>query len=302
MKNETIKRLVSALVLLAYIIFAVQYKGLYFLPLYVFGYVFLFFGLREFYTITKTEESRAFSGFGQFIAFVIFNAFYIKFLLIQTKVPLPEILTPLKSVELDTIFFALIVATVLGALILQIVKRPSDGAIYSVSTTLFGILYIALPLGHFLLLMSFSKSLYYVWLVCGITMWTDTGGYFGGKFFGQHPTGLKISPKKTYEGYFTGVVCAILYTFGLNLFWQKVFNETTPIEGIEGVLFAILISLVTVAGDLAESAIKRDAKVKDSASVIPGHGGILDRIDSLLFTIPISFHYIKFKSILGFII
>ncbi|MCB1193140.1 MAG: phosphatidate cytidylyltransferase [Leptospiraceae bacterium] len=302
MKNETLTRVISALFLLAYFIFAVQYTGLYFLPLYLFGYLFLYLGIKEFYTISKTEEGRAFSGFGQLIAFIIYNMFYVKFLLIQTKTPKPDILSSFVGLELDVFFFALIMLTVLGSLLLQIIKRPADGAIFSVSTTLFGILYIALPLGHFLLLMGYTNSLYYIWLVCGITMWTDTGGYFGGRFFGRHPTGLKISPKKTYEGYVTGVICAILYVFALNFVWEQFFHEKTPVVGIEGVLFSIFISLVTVVGDLAESAVKRDAKVKDSASVIPGHGGVLDRIDSLVFTIPVSYYYIKFKSLLGFFI
>jgi phosphatidate cytidylyltransferase len=142
---------------------------------------------------------------------------------------------------------------------------------------------------------------YLLFVVLGTTM-TDIGAYFVGKFFGRHNAGLKVSPKKTYEGYAGGLVAAAV---SLVLYIQIVpglmglgYPESFP--GIlETVVISLLLSFASIAGDLSESALKRDAKIKDSASLIPGHGGFLDLADALFFTVPLFYYYLTIRQSLG---
>jgi phosphatidate cytidylyltransferase len=109
----------------------------------------------------------------------------------------------------------------------------------------------------------------------------DTGAYVIGKLFGKHPLLQSISPKKTLEGFFGGILCVILC-----LFFFQYFNPNSPIKGFnlsQTFLFGIAIGIIATAGDLFESLLKRQAQLKDASSLLPGHGGLLDRLDSILF-------------------
>ena len=110
----------------------------------------------------------------------------------------------------------------------------------------------------------------------------DIGAYFVGKSIGKHKLMANVSPGKTIEGFLGGVVCAAILTVavGISLDWS---NEYF----VKALLVTVLITTISVLGDLTESMFKRQAGVKDSGSILPGHGGILDRIDSLTATAPI---------------
>jgi phosphatidate cytidylyltransferase len=164
------------------------------------------------------------------------------------------------------------------------------------------VIYLAIPLGHFLKLLGLQNGVYYIYIVCGLTMITDAGAYFGGRLFGRHPAGLKISPKKTIEGYVTGIVTSILYCLIINAIWTYSLGKTPAFGTIETIVFGFIFSVISVAGDLSESAMKRDAHTKDSAGTIPGHGGVLDLADALLFTIPMCYVYLVLKEMAGFAI
>lgn len=122
----------------------------------------------------------------------------------------------------------------------------------------------------------------WILLLCFIVWGADTGAYFTGRFFGRRKLAPRISPKKTLEGF------AGAFLFGLLSFWIAIaifgFTVTHPVLWS---LFVILIVFVSVVGDLFESMFKRRQKVKDSGSILPGHGGFLDRIDSLTAAAPI---------------
>jgi len=119
---------------------------------------------------------------------------------------------------------------------------------------------------------------------CFLIVASDIGSYFVGKSFGKKSLS-PISPSKTIEGLIGGISCSIL----LAIFFAFLLNWENPL--LVGILYGILISLMALVGDLIESMMKRDAKIKDSGTFLPGHGGILDRIDSYIFT-PSVLYYI----------
>lgn len=111
---------------------------------------------------------------------------------------------------------------------------------------------------------------------------SDTGGYAAGVFLGKHPMAPKISPKKSWEGFAGSVTASAIGSAALLFFLLEV-----PVHW--GLLFGALMSVVAVLGDLAESMLKRDLGVKDMSNLLPGHGGLMDRLDSILFAVPAAY-------------
>ena len=159
----------------------------------------------------------------------------------------------------------------------------------NIGVTILGVFYIPFLLASFLYLRSYVDSLYLqvansgfkFILIVFATIWIcDTFAYGFGKAFGKHKLYEKVSPNKSIEGAVAGVIGSIL-TFVL----VKYLN-ILPISILEVFIFGIVIGIVGQTGDLVESWFKRDAGVKDSSSLLPGHGGMLDRFDSLIFVSP----------------
>jgi phosphatidate cytidylyltransferase len=125
-------------------------------------------------------------------------------------------------------------------------------------------------------------------LPIALTWATDTGAYFFGRTFGRHKLIPSVSPAKTVEGAVGGVIVAIVAAWLYVLFILRPVAQLSMLP-VALTVFAILISCVAQIGDLAESLSKRDAGVKDSSRLLPGHGGILDRFDSLLFVLPVAY-------------
>lgn len=133
------------------------------------------------------------------------------------------------------------------------------------------------------------------WLLLSvfILIWSsDTFAYLTGRFLGKHKLFERISPKKTWEGFIGGIVFTLFSAFLL-----EYFIGLLSLESWMGL--AVLVGVSGTLGDLFESAVKRNFKVKDSGSFIPGHGGILDRIDSLLFALPLAYLYLSLLNGLG---
>ena len=117
---------------------------------------------------------------------------------------------------------------------------------------------------------------------------SDTAQYYSGRAFGRRPLAPEISPKKTIEGAVGGFVFGALVLAGVGVWWLP----TVPL--VYRALLGIAVVACGIAGDLFESMLKRSAGVKDSSTLIPGHGGILDRIDALLFAAPIYYIVLKY--------
>lgn len=149
-----------------------------------------------------------------------------------------------------------------------------------------GILYIPVAFG---LYMAISDNGNHQWYALGLLclVWSsDTFAYFAGRWFGKHKLFERISPKKTWEGFFGGLLMTILTGFVLSRFYDAL----TPLEWIG---LATVVCISGAFGDLVESLLKRSSDIKDSGSLLPGHGGFLDRFDAFLLAVPCSVVYLK---------
>ena len=182
--------------------------------------------------------------------------------------------------------------------------QPKPGKISDIATSIFGLFYLGFLPSYWIRLRELDSifigsnyqgngfsDLGYITgfsvtlITCLIIVSSDIGSYLFGKIFGKKSLS-PISPSKTVEGLIGGIFCSIstgiLFTYLFN--WQNYL--------IIGIVFGIIISLMALVGDLIESMMKRDAKLKDSGNLLPGHGGILDRIDSYIFTPSIIYYII----------
>jgi phosphatidate cytidylyltransferase len=184
---------------------------------------------------------------------------------------------------------ALLLSIVLPCLFLALVYlfRFQDMQTVSrdLSVSLLGLLYIPLLLSHAVLLRALPAGRDWIFLVLFVVRASDTLAYFIGRKFGRHRLYEAVSPKKTIEGSLGGLAGGVL---GATICKIWFFAELSSVDVI---LVGIGVGSFSQLGDLVESLLKRSFGVKDSGTLIPGHGGILDRLDSLLFAFPITYYY-----------
>jgi phosphatidate cytidylyltransferase len=143
---------------------------------------------------------------------------------------------------------------------------------------------------------------FYVLVAFGISWISDTGAYFGGNFLGKQRLCPEISPKKTVEGAVSGSVSCVIFMILIALIFENfIANKTLSINYIVFTVICILGSLIAVMGDLFFSWVKRGCRIKDFGDVMPGHGGILDRFDSVIFVAPFVYFVVKIFDILNFV-
>jgi phosphatidate cytidylyltransferase len=172
--------------------------------------------------------------------------------------------------------------------------RKKEQPFTNIAYTIFGIVYIALPFSLLVFLPAIGShegNIYQPMLILGffLLMWTsDTGAYLSGKAFGKHKLFERISPKKTWEGTVGGAgLCIILAcVFGY-------FRSVWGLDTLHWIVVALIIVIAGNLGDLSESMFKRSINIKDSGTILPGHGGILDRFDAVLIAAPFVFVYLK---------
>ncbi len=166
--------------------------------------------------------------------------------------------------------------------------NTSDNTFSYVSNTIFGILYVSFLMSYLgIIRNSGDNGRELIFFALLITWMGDTTAYYGGKSFGKHKLAPLISPKKTVEGAIIGLMGSIIGA----IIAKSWFLDISILNAIAA---GILIGAFGQFGDLSESIIKRNLQVKDSGGIIPGHGGILDRVDSLLFSAPVFYYYYRF--------
>ena len=157
---------------------------------------------------------------------------------------------------------------------------------------LYGYFYLFLSFYSFYSLNThFEENFNYIFIIISICVLTDIGGYCFGNIF-KGPKLTKISPKKTLSGVIGGFFFPLIFLF----FYSNKFNVIIDLEFKNFILFIIVISLISQLGDLTISYFKRLSKIKDTGKIIPGHGGLLDRIDGMIFVFPFAYLILKFDS------
>ncbi|WP_412028923.1 phosphatidate cytidylyltransferase [Deinococcus yunweiensis] len=182
-----------------------------------------------------------------------------------------------------------VLTVALGYLLVMEVMRPGERPLERIVYSLFGLLYIPWLLGYFLLLRyspDAGDGLLYFALPLLATFAADIGGYFGGYYFGRRKLAPEVSPGKTVEGAVGGLALSFLTV----LLISSLTHIWSPLESL---LYSILVASASQLGDLSESLIKRALRTKDSGSSLPGHGGFLDRLDSLLFAVPATYLFLN---------
>ena len=183
-----------------------------------------------------------------------------------------------------------IVVAFLFLIIMQFKRRENHGAVVGISTTIFGILYIAWFFSFLIKIRFLHGGAGLVTAVLLITKLGDIGGYLIGSRFGKTPLIPRISPKKSVEGALGG----LLFSIGGALISKPLMPDSFSFFHLA--LVGVCMGVLAQLGDLSESLMKRDCGIKDSAALIPGFGGILDIIDSLLFTAPVFYFYMTLKT------
>jgi phosphatidate cytidylyltransferase len=170
-------------------------------------------------------------------------------------------------------------ATFVLAFVLNSFAETRPPATVAVGATIFGAAWIGFGLGFLLLLREMSDEPKLIIFTVLLTVFAaDTLAYFGGRLLGRHKLAPTLSPGKTWEGFVVGSVAGVFVSF-IALYDTR----ATYLTIWEAVVLGIVVVLAAAAGDLFESALKRDMEVKDTGRLLGGHGGVLDRVDSLLF-------------------
>lgn len=197
----------------------------------------------------------------------------------------------LSSYRSDVSLECIVSFFLLSSLVWQLFRQDSPAPTADWALTLAGGLYIGWGLGHLVALRQLGDGLAWIWLVLLSTWGADTLAYLVGRQWGRHKLWPRHSPKKSWEGFWGsfigGLGGALIVIPFSNLSWTT------------GLVLGLIIPIVALFGDLAESMIKRHVGVKDSSELFPGHGGFLDRIDSLLFVGVVVYHYAIWKGVLG---
>lgn len=173
---------------------------------------------------------------------------------------------------------------VLSALTAHVFRANGAGALAGWGLTVAGGGYLGYSFAQFVRLRAGPDGISWIALAFLGTWITDTGAYLVGRVVGRRPFFPRISPKKTWEGAIGGLVTGVAAVMGMGAWWLGL---SAPL----GLALGVLLALGATFGDLAESVLKRQVGVKDSGNLIPGHGGMLDRVDSLLFVVPIVYYF-----------
>jgi len=226
--------------------------------------------------LARKQQIRADAAAGLLSAVALCTAFYFT--------------EPGKFPDLLMIQLIVILLTI-GSLVAAMLRgAPFNRMIASAGVTVLSVMYIVLLGGHMIALRvgfapQLSKHLLSFFFL--VIMGADAAAYYGGRAFGKHKLAPSISPGKTWEGAVAGMLASLLLAAAAH-YW---FFPELPTKF--ALPLAAVMNVISVIGDLTESALKRSAGAKDTATILPGHGGVLDRIDSLLFNAPVIYYFAR---------
>lgn len=269
-KKNKFKRVVTGVIISLISIAAIVMGAI---PLYILLLVIISLCCREFVKILRHK------GFHPSLSIILFSAF---------------IFTTLTFFHRFDLVPSMLTLTIMASF-LVVLFRGRQPYIVNVATTVLGALYCAWLPCHILLVrqigldrigafqFNISEGLGLLMFVFLAVALTDIGAYYFGVNFGKHKLAEVVSPKKTIEGAVGGAICAVIVScFGI--FY-------TQLSLCQAIIGGLIITLSAQLGDLSESLIKRDAGVKDSSDILPGHGGMLDRFDGYIFALPVAYYF-----------
>ncbi|SDU24146.1 phosphatidate cytidylyltransferase [Verrucomicrobium sp. GAS474] len=240
----------------------------------------------EFYQIQREKKLRVFRRWGVFCG-----------LLLYVGCGIILIGAPRYIARIDLLEQAIFVLLTIGVLVRVVLSKEAfETPIVTVALTLLGFFYIPFLFTFFARLAFWPGATYQtafiLFYLLAVTKFCDAGAFVAGSLAGKHKMIPRISPGKTWEGFAGGVALSVV----ISVLLIHYFPKGLPDFGLwDGVCLGTLLALASVVGDLAESVVKRDAQIKDSGRFIPGIGGALDLIDSILFTAPVFYFYVQFR-------
>jgi phosphatidate cytidylyltransferase len=182
----------------------------------------------------------------------------------------------------------------LGIILISELYRKKNNPFGNIAFTLLGVAYVALPFSvtnYFVITggspIGFEGIKFYPWILfsCFMIIWAnDSWAYLGGRWFGKHKLFERISPGKTWEGSIVGGIVALLFSWIMSMFFKE-------IDLVHWFATGAILIVTSTLGDLVESMLKRSLGVKDSGTMLPGHGGILDRFDGMFISLPVIWAY-----------
>ncbi|MEA5085521.1 MAG: phosphatidate cytidylyltransferase [Lachnospiraceae bacterium] len=263
-------RIISGLVLLPVLIFFIVYGGI---PLKIAVLVLSVIGMYEFYrAFYPKPKALDFVGYSFAVIYVVFSEFFIN----------------------QNNMFNILVSAFLVVLLIAMVLFHNKVNIKDIMVTFFGFFYVCFLISHIYLIREYTYGKFFVWLVFICAFGCDTGAYFSGMLFGKRKLIPELSPKKTVEGAVGGVITATVVAVVYGICIERYFKLENVNTTILCLITGIAGSVLSQIGDLAASSVKRFVNLKDYGNLIPGHGGILDRFDSVLLTAPVVYYIMLF--------
>ncbi len=267
-KSNLIQRIVAALIGAPLIVFLTVYSSVSFWLLFMLIAILTQY---EFYKLLGLNGNFPLKIYGTFCGAVITSLTFF-----------------VESNQVNFSFYYIIVPLLTFTFFIKLYKKADAKPFENLGYTFLGVIYVALPMA-LLIEVVLENGKFTPLLAIGILiiLWVnDSGAYFTGSFFGKRKLFERISPKKTWEGFFGGAIFALIAAF--------IFARTSgTLDIFQWLIIAAIIVVTGTLGDLVESLFKRSIAIKDSGSIIPGHGGFLDRFDGLLLSMPFIVSFIK---------
>jgi phosphatidate cytidylyltransferase len=286
--SETLTRLLTAAVLVPVVLYVIIQGGLLYLAVVT---AFVVLGQREFYHLIEEKGARPLWSLGLAAGGAL----------------------PIVAYASNEYYATLLMtAALLALMVAQLRKRNITESLASISGTFFGVFYVGWLLSHAIVLRNFKgpaisqygpadvaalqlspeAGVFFFIFTLAVVINCDAGAYFAGRAYGRHKLAPQISPSKSVEGAIGGIIWGTIAGLICKLVFDSFWPSMSASLGWSAVAgFGVVLAIVGIVGDLVESLLKRDAQIKDAGSLLPGMGGVLDRIDAPLLAIPVM-HYL----------